>query len=132
MHRHVRPIALTALIIICVAGSAFVQKRSITEKDLFHFNWVGDPQVSPDGSRIAFVKVSVSEKRDGYDTSIWSVSAKGDEQSRRMTSGNHDSFPRWSPDGRWVVFVRSPEAPAEGAGAGAAPPPSRLFIVPPS
>ncbi len=131
MHRHVRLIALTVLI-ICAVCSAFAQKRSITEKDLFHFNWIGDPQVSPDGSRIAFVKVSVSEKRDGYDTSIWSVSAKGDEQPRRMTSGSHDSSPRWSPDGRWVVFVRSPEAPAGGAAPGARPPSAQLYMLPTS
>jgi dipeptidyl aminopeptidase/acylaminoacyl peptidase len=128
MHRHVRLIALTVLI-ICVAGSALAQKRSITEKDLFHFNWIGDPQVSPDGSRVAFVKVSVSEKRDGYDTSIWSVSAKGDEQPRRMTGGNHDSTPRWSPDGKWIVFVRSPEPPAGGPAPGARPPSAQLYIL---
>ena len=35
------------------------QKRSITEKDLWDFVWIGDPQVSPDGSRVAFVWVTV-------------------------------------------------------------------------
>ena len=56
---------------------AFAQKRSITEKDIFQFNWIGDPQISPDGAHIVFVKVSVNEKRDGYDTSLWSVSTRG-------------------------------------------------------
>src|SRR2546423_15621269 len=67
------------------------QKRSITEKDIFHFNWIGDPQISPDGSRVAFVKVTVDEKKTGYDTAIWSVSTRGDEQPGRMTDGKHDS-----------------------------------------
>jgi len=45
-------------------------KRGITDKDLFDFVWIGDPQISPDGSRVAFVRVSVNEKKIGYDTAI--------------------------------------------------------------
>src|SRR5438270_70560 len=40
------------------------QKRNITEKDLWDFVWIGDPQVSPDGSRVAFVRVTVNEKKE--------------------------------------------------------------------
>lgn len=132
MHRSVR---LTILFLaVCAALAAFAQKRSIAEKDLFQFNWIGDPQISPDGTRVAFVKVSVNEKKDGYDTSLWSVATRGDESPRRLTSGNHDASPRWSPDGKWLVFVRSPEPaspqPGAGAGAGARPPAAQLYILP--
>jgi hypothetical protein len=46
------------------AENALVQKRNITEKDLWHFVWIGDPQVSPDGTRVAFVRVSVNDKKE--------------------------------------------------------------------
>jgi dipeptidyl aminopeptidase/acylaminoacyl peptidase len=110
---------------------AQAQKRSITEKDIFQFNWIGDPQISPDGLRVAFVKVTVNEKKDGYDTSIWSVDTRGNEQPRRMTDGKHDSSPRWSPDGTWLVFVRAPESSAAPAGPGAGRGPApQLYLLP--
>jgi dipeptidyl aminopeptidase/acylaminoacyl peptidase len=84
------------------------QKRAITEKDLFDFVWVADPQISPDGSRVAFVRVNVNEKKLGYDTSIWVVPTAGGEP-QRLTTGPHDSAPRWSPDGRKLVFQRAAE-----------------------
>jgi dipeptidyl aminopeptidase/acylaminoacyl peptidase len=89
-------------------SAALAQKRSITEKDLFNFVWIADPQISPDGSRIAFVRETVNEKKDGYNTAIWSVSPATGE-SRQLTAGPRDSSPRWSPDGKFLVFVRVPE-----------------------
>ncbi|MDQ3069040.1 MAG: S9 family peptidase [Acidobacteriota bacterium] len=83
------------------------QSRSITEQDLFKFVWVADPQMSPDGSRVAFLRVSVDEKADAYDTTIWLARADGAEAPRRLTSGVRDSGPRWSPDGRTLAFLRN-------------------------
>ena len=45
---------------LAIVAAASAQKRNITEKDLWDFVWVGDPQVSPDGSRVAFVRVTVN------------------------------------------------------------------------
>src|SRR5438128_2178815 len=63
-------------------GSIFGQKRVITEKDLFQFHWIGNPQVSPEGTQVAFVQIAVDEKREDYETSLWSVSANGGEPHR--------------------------------------------------
>jgi dipeptidyl aminopeptidase/acylaminoacyl peptidase len=82
------------------------RKRAITEKDLFDFIWVANPQVSPDGTRVAFTRVNVDEKRTGYESSIWTVATAGAEPPVRMTNGKHDAQPRWSPDGKRIAFVR--------------------------
>jgi len=99
---------LVLIAITLLAVPALAQKRNITEKDLFNFVWAGDTQISPDGSRIAFVRVTVNEKKDGYNTAIWSVSPATGE-THQLTSGPRDATPRWSPDGKSLLFVRTTE-----------------------
>src|SRR3954453_10226153 len=114
----------TLVVCLVAAASAFAaEKRNITEKDLFNFIWIGDPQLSPDGSRVVFVRVSVNEKKEGYDTSLWSVSTAGGEEPHRLTSGTHDTSPRWSPDGKFVTFIRATEKDGK-------PEPGQLCMLP--
>src|SRR5262245_44182179 len=89
------------------------QKRGITESDLLKFVWVADPQISPDGRQVVFVRVVVNEKADDYDTSLWIVPADGTTAPRVLTSGTRDSTPRWAPDGRRIAFVRSAGGPPQ-------------------
>ena len=108
MKKFLVPISVFILL-FSVAASA--QKRNITERDLFDFAWVGDPQISPDGSTVAFVKVTVNAAKTNYDTSIWAVPTTGTGEPRRLTSGTRDATPRWSPDGKYLTFVRAGETP---------------------
>ena len=98
---------------------ASTTKRPITEKDFLRFTWVADPQISPDGSRVAYVLVTVNEKDDRYETSLWVVASAGGDQPRRLTAGPYDSSPRWSPDGRTLAFNRAGERD-----------PSQIYLLP--
>jgi dipeptidyl aminopeptidase/acylaminoacyl peptidase len=100
---------LLVIFILLFATSAFA--RNITEKDIFKFVWVADPQLSPDGSQLAFVRVTVNEKKDRYETELWLMPATPGATARRLTNGPSDSSPRWSRDGKMLAFLR---APSEG------------------
>jgi dipeptidyl aminopeptidase/acylaminoacyl peptidase len=102
-------IATCLVLLACTTASAFAQKRGITEQDLLRFVWVADPQISPDGTQIAFVRVTVDEQADQYDTSLWIARSDGAEAPRQLTRGTRDTAPRWSRDGRRIAFVRPVE-----------------------
>ena len=46
-------VSFLLIVVVFLAAPAYAQKRNITEKDLFNFVWIGDPQISPDGARAA-------------------------------------------------------------------------------
>src|SRR5947208_10611785 len=74
---------------------------------------------------VSHTRVVVDEKRTGYETSIWTVAATGNEPPLRMTNGKHDTNPRWSPDGRYIAFVRGGEKDETGK-----PRPAQIAILP--
>lgn len=91
--------------------------RPMREDDLLRFEWVADPRIAPDGSRIAFTRVAVDTAADNYCTSLWIIDAGGPGAAagggaaapRALTAGPRDTQPRWSPDGRAIAFVRGTE-----------------------
>src|SRR5215469_6714247 len=123
-----RGFVVVFLLLACVLAVAQT-KRFITDKDLFRFQWIADPQVSPDGSHVAFVRVTVNEKKDGYDTSLWMVATSGSDSPVRLTNGKRDAQPRWSPDGKWIAFVRGPADTAGAEGGAHKPQPSQLALL---
>ena len=81
-------------------------------EDLTRILFVTDPQISPDGRRVAFVVTSLSEERDEYLANIWIVGVEGGTP-RRFTAGpRRDIEPQWSPDGTRLAFL-SERAPKD-------------------
>jgi dipeptidyl aminopeptidase/acylaminoacyl peptidase len=77
-------------------------------EDLLALQIASDPQISPDGSLIAFTVLQCHAEENITTSAIWLVSSAGGKNAPpwQITSGEyHDSQPRWSPDGRTLAFV---------------------------
>jgi dipeptidyl aminopeptidase/acylaminoacyl peptidase len=65
-----------------------------------------DPQWSPDGTRIAFVSDRTGKAYDtSHNTDVWVIPAAGGALTKISDHPFEDESPRWSPDGRQILFA---------------------------
>ena len=81
--------------------------RRLTPDDFYAIRLANDPQISPDGSSVVFVRQEVDREHYEYRRTLWIVPAAGGEP-RQFTQGPNDTSPHWSPDGQTIAFVRAP------------------------
>ena len=87
----------------------------MTPEDLYDFKFLADAQISPDGSRVAYVVRTIDREKNTYRSGIWLVPADGSREGTRLTAGpGQDALPRWSPDGMTIAFVSDRAASDEG------------------
>ncbi|MDQ3996430.1 MAG: S9 family peptidase [Gemmatimonadota bacterium] len=94
----------TSLVLFDVATKkAEPLTRGVTDDD--------EPVWSPDGRRIAFVRRRVPEPRQIENSDVFVIDARAGAAPRRLTDfpGPDGGRPAWSPDGRWVAFLRGDE-----------------------
>jgi len=108
--------------LLCLTLSTFAaDQRPIAETDLYSFQWIANPRISPDGSRVVYTHVTVKEKHDGYETALWIIPASGGE-ARQISAGPHDAAAEWSPDGKLLAFVRISEKDGK-------PQPGQIYLL---
>ena len=66
---------------------------------------ISDPQISPDGSKVAYVVRGANFQRKSYDSQIWVVSTSGGTPQPLKSSHVSDGRPRWSRKGGQLAFV---------------------------
>ena len=93
-----------SLIAACIALPV-AAKEPFTPRDFFDIEVAADLDISRDGNRVVFVRRSADVMSDRYRSSLWVVPHAGGEPRPLGDSGAYESFPRWSPDGRKILFL---------------------------
>ena len=84
------------------AGAQTAAKRPMEIADLFRFVRIADPQLSPDGTLVAWQAATVIQESNGSSSSLWIAPADGSQAPRALTTvagTTKDARPRWSPRG---------------------------------
>ncbi|MDQ6625974.1 MAG: S9 family peptidase, partial [Verrucomicrobiota bacterium] len=117
MHWKIVSIALT------VAGSLFAQnapapssaagKRPFTFEDMMALKRLGEPVPSPDGKWVVFSAQDVDLEANTKKSHLWIVPASGGEARRLNLTENQEERPRFSPDGKRLIWTSKATDPTQ-------------------
>ncbi len=88
-------------------------KQRFSELDVFELEYASDPQISPDGARVVYVRNSMDIMEDGTRSKLWTVNFDGSDHRQLVTTEGNESSPRWSPDGKRLIYVARTEQGSE-------------------
>src|SRR5438105_1284364 len=102
---------------LLVAASVFAQtpsqKRPFTFEDMMRLKRVGAPVPSPDGKWVVLDCVDVDLEANTRISHLWIVPANGGESRRLNPTLNHEERPRFSPDGKRLIWTSKATDPTQ-------------------
>lgn len=100
-----RILLLLGLLGFCLNSLQAQEKTNLELTDLFNMEYVSEPQISPDGTQVVFVRNFKDIMTDRDYSNLW-ISKIDGSRTRQLTQGNQrDYAPRWSNDGKKLAFL---------------------------
>src|ERR1700756_2614219 len=99
---------LVATTLVFVSSPVLLAQEAshkLTAMDEFQLQLSTDPQISPDGKRIVYVRRFADPMTDKRYSNLWIINTDGSDH-RPISTGNHSYMsPRWSPAGTRIAFL---------------------------
>ena len=105
---NLRSFYILVLLISCLCAKLIAQNK-FENLDVFDLKYARDPQVSPLGDKILYVRTEMDIMKDGKSSSIWIMNIDGSNHKKLTSSHNNESSPRWSPDGNMISYISNSE-----------------------
>jgi dipeptidyl aminopeptidase/acylaminoacyl peptidase len=105
--------ALILVLAIPVLAQTPSQKRPFTFEDMMKLKRVGAPVPSPDGKWVVFDCVDVDLEANTRISHLWIVAASSGESRRLNPTPNHEERPRFSPDGKRLIWTSKATDPTQ-------------------
>ena len=102
MHRLV---LLPLLCVLLLPIQVDAQDTPFDRMDVFELEWVTDPQISPDGEQIVYVRHGMDIMKDERTAALWIMDADGSNHVKLTERDTSESEPRWSPGGTRIAFT---------------------------
>jgi len=109
----IRPVFAWALapVLLLSAPVAAAVDRPLEPRDIFNLEAVASPQISPDGSAIAYIRRTNDIETDQTLGAIWLIDADGSDHRPLISrDGISTAQPVWSPDGSALAFIRTEDS----------------------
>ena len=94
-----------ALLLTLGAGEAMAQKRAFTIEDVYRSQYVGAPQLSPDGTRLVFTTTQQSLPAQSSKTNLVLMETGKNGTTRTLTTDGMSFGPQWSSDGKSLYYT---------------------------
>ena len=107
------PYALVVVLAASVAEEVEVERPPLALMDAFEFEYASDPQLSPDGVEVVYVRNSMDRMKDRVRRRLWRVGVDGEGHRPLSASDESASMPRWSSDGTRLAYVVAGESSSE-------------------
>src|SRR6266853_2642157 len=88
-------------------------KHPFTFEDMMKLKRVGAPVPSPDGKWVVFDAEDVDLEANTKISHLWIVPAQGGESRRLNPTPNHEERPRFSPDGKKLIWTSKATDPTQ-------------------